>query len=47
MMNLFEENENYENQTTNDLLQMLNGPITGAVAKKVQEVFNGLVKKFI
>ena len=36
-----------ENQSTNDFLQMPIGSITRAKAKKFQEAFNGLMKKFI
>ena len=45
--NLFEEEGNDENQSTKDSLQMLIRPIIRARAKKLQEAFNGLVKKFI
>ena len=36
-----------ENQSKMDSLQMSIGPITRARAQKLQEAFNGLVKKFI
>ena len=45
---IFSMNEgNEENQSTKDPLQMPIGPITSARTKKLQEVFNGLVKEFI
>ena len=45
--NLFEEEGDDENQSIKDSLQMSIRPIIRERAKKLQEAFNGLVKKFI